>query len=331
MQSVLHLTNITDVYMLTKFSSDFTQKDLEERWYATLYDGPISKMIYKNLKKLHPDELTRLQELVPFSQLEDSIILSLESTILDNNESAEIFFDKLLIENKINFYQARTAVSLINQWSLFKKLNLLKDQLLMNQSDEKIDMDNINLKKDMFSVNFEQIEASLDYKEIMENFNTSDDGLEEAMSKSYDLILAKIKRSEADLFLWQCLVDKVTCNENFFLDIDTLGVLFSENFTYKIATSQVTIGRSTQMSQVDIDLSTEKRVSRKQCSINMIDMGAFILSNHGKLPVYVDGKIILNSCKTHIYDKSIIEIGKFSMLLLINYSRMQPVVDQLRV
>ena len=46
-QSVLHLSNMTDVHMLTKFSSDFTQKDIEERWYATLFDAPISK--YLNL------------------------------------------------------------------------------------------------------------------------------------------------------------------------------------------------------------------------------------------------------------------------------------------
>ena len=53
-QSVLHLANMTDVHMLTKFTSDFSQKQLEERWYATLYDGPISKLDFlsKNLNYL---------------------------------------------------------------------------------------------------------------------------------------------------------------------------------------------------------------------------------------------------------------------------------------
>ena len=77
-------------------------------------------------------------------------------------------------------------------------------------------------------------------------------------------------------------------------------------------TQKVTIGRSTKNSQVDIDLSNielNKKISRNQCSIKMIEMGVFVLYNHGKLPVYVDGKIILKSCKTHVYDKSIIEVN----------------------
>ncbi len=84
----------------------------------------------------------------------------------------------------------------------------------------------------------------------------------------------------------------------------------------------------------------------------MVEMGIFLLYNHGKLPIYVDGKTLLNSCKTHVYDKSIIEvkidsksiilkririfkefkifqIGDFAMLFLLNYNRMQPIVEQL--
>ena len=99
-------------------------------------------------------------------------------------------------------------------------------------------MENLNYKKDAFNVNYSQIEASLDDKEIMENIELDDD-LETAMTDSYNLILSNIKRSEADLFLWQCLVDKVTCNESIFLDIDTLGVLFNEKFTFKIKSNEV--------------------------------------------------------------------------------------------
>jgi hypothetical protein len=43
----------------------------------------------------------------------------------------------------------------------------------------------------------------------------------------------------------------------------------------------------------------------------MIEQGVFILMNNGKMPVYVDGKIILDGCKTHIYDKSLIEVEFF--------------------
>jgi len=199
------------------------------------------RMIYKNLKKLHSDDLIRLKERVPFSQEEDSILLNLTSNLAD---SSKRFFEKILMENKIHFYDARTAASLKKQWKLFKKLNLLKDQVTHNQEkfndNEGLDAESLNLKKDLFNVNYSQIEASLDDKEIMENIELDDD-LEEGMTNSYNLILGNIKRSEADLFLWQCLVDKVTCNENMFLDIDTLAVLFSEKFTFKIKSSQVNL------------------------------------------------------------------------------------------
>ena len=196
-------------------------------------------MIYKNLKKLHSDDLTRLKELVPFSQEEDSILLNLNSDLVDSSTK---FFEKILMENKINFYESRTPESLKKQWKTFKKLNLLKDQVTQNQEkfndNENLDVESLNLKKDAFSVNYCQIEASLDDKEIMESIELDED-LETAMTDSYNLILGNIKRSEADLFLWQCLVDKVTCNENIFLDIDTLGAIFSEKFTFKIKSSQV--------------------------------------------------------------------------------------------
>ena len=37
------------------------------------------RMIYNNIKKLDPSELTRLQRLVPFSRLEHMLILELDS------------------------------------------------------------------------------------------------------------------------------------------------------------------------------------------------------------------------------------------------------------
>ena len=273
-------------------------------------------MIYKNLKKLHTDELLRLKELVPFSPVEDSILLCLESNLADMSNE---FFEKILMEKKVYFYEARTPASLKKQWNLFKKLNLLKDQVMSqcksssDSTGENPDLSNLNFKKDMFNVNYSQIEASLDDKEIMENVEV-DNELEKAMTESYNVILGKIKRSEADLFLWQCLVDKVTCNENPFLDNDTLAVVFNDKFTYKIKKSQIFIGRSTKNSHVDIDLSdleANKKISRNQCSINMIEQDAYVLLNNGKLPMYVDGKIILKECKTHIYDKSIIEVKNF--------------------
>ena len=42
-QGVLQLNDLGEVKNLTKFTRGFTLKELKERWYAILYDGPISK------------------------------------------------------------------------------------------------------------------------------------------------------------------------------------------------------------------------------------------------------------------------------------------------
>lgn len=72
---------------------------------------------------------------------------------------------------------------------------------------------------------------------------------------------------------------------------------------------KIKIGRSLN---ADIDVSSyqmDKKVSRDQCTINVIDTNKFVLLNNGKLPIFVDGKILINKCKTQIYDKSIIEVS----------------------
>jgi hypothetical protein len=42
-QSILQLSCLKSVHQCTKFSTNFTIKELQERWNAILYDAPISK------------------------------------------------------------------------------------------------------------------------------------------------------------------------------------------------------------------------------------------------------------------------------------------------
>lgn len=42
-QGVMQLMSLDDVHKVIKFSQKFTAKELEDRWYAVLYDVPISK------------------------------------------------------------------------------------------------------------------------------------------------------------------------------------------------------------------------------------------------------------------------------------------------
>ena len=42
-KSVLHLTNMRDVHQLARFSRRFELNELEDRWFAIMYDAPISR------------------------------------------------------------------------------------------------------------------------------------------------------------------------------------------------------------------------------------------------------------------------------------------------
>lgn len=77
---------------------------------------------------------------------------------------------------------------------------------------------------------------------------------------------------------------------------------------YKI---KIIIGRKNQEFEVDLDLSgiqLDNKISRNQATVVMVSTGVFLILNNGKLPIYVDGKIVTSRCKTQLYDKSLIEV-----------------------
>lgn len=53
-----------------------------------------------------------------------------------------------------------------------------------------------------------------------------DENLERSMSECYTDLLSQIKRREAELFLWQILIDKITGNANPFMNMNTFAVMF---------------------------------------------------------------------------------------------------------
>ena len=156
------------------------------------------------------------------------------------------------------------------------------------------------------------------------------------ISECYEEVVKQIQRSEAELFLWQILIDKITGASNPFLDLNTFAVLFFGEQSFAMKKLEIVIGRS---SDADFDLSRLKELvedqnagggdkeehsstptykmnlnslSRKQFRIvihNDVQNGiSFYLYNDGKLPIYVDGKVLLNRTKTQLYDKSFIEV-----------------------
>jgi len=63
------------------------------------------------------------------------------------------------------------------------------------------------------------------------------------MNTKYENLLNEIKRTEADVFLWQALADKVTGRSNPFIEMDTVAVLFCQEIEYKMKKREILIGR----------------------------------------------------------------------------------------
>lgn len=308
-QSVTQLNSLEETLGLTEFTSNFSIQDLKERWYSIMYDAPISKMIYKNIKKLHPDDVLRLKRLAPFSESENKLLTNLNKDI--DNES---FFETFLTEHRTKFHESRTSDQLENQYKTLKDLKLLECQL-----DESISDNN----DETMEISFNNLEDRLNDQVIAEavTLNTADEN--DQMAKSYESLLHEIKRAEADVFLWQVLVDKVTDRPNPFAAVDTLAVLFSAKTEFVMNKKEMIIGRSSSSVPVDIDLNmlnANKKISRKQCVICHIKSNLFFLFNCGKQPVFVDGSPVVTNSRLQINDKSLIEIGDISMIFLVNYN-----------
>ena len=96
------------VYTGVKFSCKFTLREIEERWYALLYDPVISQMAVTAMKQLHPDTVAQLQADALFSRAEEKLLGQIAST---TSPSAQLFQD-LLTDHPDVFNRGRTPKSL---------------------------------------------------------------------------------------------------------------------------------------------------------------------------------------------------------------------------
>ena len=90
---------------------------------------------------------------------------------------------------------------------------------------------------------------------------------------------------------------------------------------------EITLGRTSTHTQVDIDLSMlkpSKKISRIQCKICLVEDDVFYLFNKGSLIVWIDGEPVEQNNKHKLNDKALIEIDSISILFLINYNNIAP-------
>ncbi|NWI17842.1 MCRS1 protein, partial [Crypturellus soui] len=122
--TVLQTNDLSSVHLGVKFSCRFNLREIQERWYALLYDPIISKLACQAMRQLHPEAIAAIQSKVLFSKAEEQLLHKVGSSSQPTLDT----FQELLHKHPDVFYPARTARALQLHWQLMKQYYLLHDQ-----------------------------------------------------------------------------------------------------------------------------------------------------------------------------------------------------------
>lgn len=76
---VQQTNDLRTVHLGTKFSCKFTVQELQQRWYALLYDQAVSRVAVSAMRNLHPDMISAVQDKALWSQQEEEILSTIKS------------------------------------------------------------------------------------------------------------------------------------------------------------------------------------------------------------------------------------------------------------
>ncbi|KOC60449.1 Microspherule protein 1 [Habropoda laboriosa] len=294
----LHLT----VHRGTKFSCRFTLQEIQQRWYALLYDSAVSRVAVQAMRNLHPELIASVQARTLYSKAEEDLLGTIKST---SQPTLEVF-QELLEANAHTFYSARTAKALLAHWQLMKQYHLLPDQTVQS------------LPRGEHVLNFSDAEEMINDTELIEQ---KDELVDAELIAADRRNKREIKVLENELNRWQVLVDSVTGVNPPDFDNQTLAILRGRLVRYLMRSREITVGRSTKDHNVDVDLTLEGpawKVSRRQGTIRLRNNGDFFLSSEGKRPIFVDSRPILAGNKMKLNNNSVIEIAGLRFIFLIN-------------
>ncbi|XP_010879484.1 microspherule protein 1 [Esox lucius] len=300
--AVLQTTDLTSVHLGVKFSCRFTLREIQERWYALLYDPVISKLAWQAMRQLHPEAIAAIQSKALFSQAEEALLAKIASS---SQPKLEVF-QELLSKNPSVFYPSRTPKSLLVHWQLLKQYYLLEDQSVQP------------LPKGDQVLNFSDAEQLVDDAKLKEN---RDEVLEHELMISDRHQKKEIRQLEQELPRWQVLVDSITGMNSPDFDNQTLAALRGRMVRYLMRSREITLGRATKDKQIDVDLSLEGpawKISRKQGIIKLKNNGDFFIANEGRRPIYIDGRPVLSGNKWKLNNNSVVEIAGLRFVFLIN-------------
>ncbi|XP_037076866.1 microspherule protein 1-like, partial [Pollicipes pollicipes] len=301
--AVQQACDLTLVHLGVKFSCKFTLSEIQERWYALLYDSTVSRLAATAMRNLHPEQIAEVESRALYSQAEEDLIKAIKSTAPPSPEELQT----LLAAHPQTFHSSRTPKRLREHW---EKLKLY--QLLGDQSAQPADKDGAG--------RFSDAEDAMDDLALLET--PPDELLERELHLADRRAKREIRRLETETRRWQVLVDGVTGVSPPEFDNGTLAILRGRTVRYLMRSGEITLGRTTRDCAVDIDLALEGpawKVSRRQAVIKLRNSGEFFIANAGKRPVFVDGKPVLMGAKHKLNDNSVVEIGHLRFTFVIHH------------
>ncbi|MEE6471376.1 hypothetical protein FKM82_009256 [Ascaphus truei] len=290
--TILQTNDLQAVHLGVKFSCRFTLNEIQERWYALLYDPVISKLSCQAIRQLHPEAIAAIQSKVLFSRAEEQLLSAVSSASQPTLES----FQDLLSKQPEVFYPSRTAKSLQVHWQLMKQYYLLEDQTVQP------------LPKGDQVLNFSDAEDMLDDSKLRDS---RDEALEHELTVADRRQKREIRQLEQELHRWQVLVDSITGMSSPDFDTQTLAVLRGRMVRYLMRSREITLGRATKDNQIDVDLSLEGVIKLK-------NNGDFFIANEGRRALYIDGRPVMPGSKWKLSHNSVVEISGLRFVFLIN-------------
>ena len=315
--AVQQLNDLDAVHRSVKFSCKFTLKEIENRWFGLLYDPTLAKIGVAAMRQLHPDVVSQIHINAPYNEDEEKLLKAISSNSHPNSET----FVELLQSHIDVFLPYRTAKNLHSHWLRLKHFHLLNDQTVeqFNKLDEVPSFSDAeeqieNELQGMLNSNVPSTPVSSSFKQ--------EDIINQELALNNRKTKREIRQLENEIPKWQMLVDSLTGVAPSDFDNETYAVLRGRRVRYLMRSKEITLGRCTNDSTVDVNLSLEgpsSKISRKQALIYLNSNGDFIITNTGKHAFVVDSKPILgnlSSCKLN--NNSIVEIAGLRFVFLIN-------------
>lgn len=327
---ILAVQQVNDLFAVSKgvkFSCKFSLQEIEDRWYALLYCSPIQRVAMAAMRQLTPDIVAHIHANCLFSKSEEDLLKTI--TITPGRPQPDLSeFKQLLDSNSHIFLPFRTEKHLQSHWQLIRYYNLIpivlngrvlrprREELpTFSEVEETVDRDILNTLSEHIATNFDGHTVASKLKE---------DPVHQELMINARRVKREIRKLENEIPKWQALVDSMRgiSHSDFDDSNSNLAVLRGRNMRYLMILKQITFGRCTKNSIVDVDLSLEgpaKRISRRQGMIELQVNGEFVIVNTGKRPFYVDSQPVLrNGNFTVIHNNSVVEIDGLRFVFLIN-------------